>query len=612
MGVQITLTDGTSRNLIEYNEFSNVVLDQLLDLNIQQMVKEEVEAQIENGSGVAKPDITIYLFEGTDLNLLEPAEGKEFTHGDFVIWQTVIKATEPKEYSRTAYIYNVDHWEALNGNYTANNIYFNEDITYTENIGTYKVPTGKKYGIIPAENKSISQVLSDIFASEVHSVSKSPKLAVSASAYTETDFKEIGEYITKITFTGTYSDGTYSQGTVTNVDGDNYSASTNAGCKKSNEQTTCNIAGLDTIDSISGEWLLSTEEIPVVADSLQLADLWNEASLVGSGSGDSTGSTAYVMPICQFQEETTLNITIANLNLPEIAAATDKYIQADPNQVTGFTAESISIFSTTEEIVDSIDVYSNCIACGATSSVFSSGISLSWHWHSRIDESETEIDPSESKTIQLTGKYFWISINEDNMGFNDSPKKDYDLQIAFTTQVQNKPIQITSTNNTKYAQISSSCDYSDATKLPATNLEKYDSTCTQITGSTLTKDTDVKVTGNRKIFWGYKLISEALETPQNITATQIRGLQQFGKEVPSNYIVPENTKQVFFAVPSGTKSELAIKNANAQNAPVACSYFKSHVNVPGANNYTAIEYDLWVTNLDKAFSGEADLVLAWK
>ena len=175
MGVQITLTDGTSRNLIEYNEFSDVVLDQLLDLNIKQMVKEEVEVQIENGSGVAKPDITVYLFEGDNLNSLKPAEGKEFTHGDFAIGQTVIKATEPKKYSRTAYIYNVDHWEALNGNYSANNIYFDNDIEITKEIGYITLDeTGA--GKIPAKDKNLVEVFGEMFAQDKDPIVSPPKI----------------------------------------------------------------------------------------------------------------------------------------------------------------------------------------------------------------------------------------------------------------------------------------------------------------------------------------------------------------------------------------------------------------------------------------------------
>lgn len=184
MGVKITLTDGTSRELIEYNEFSNVVFDKLLDLNIQKMVKEEVELQTEASSGVAKPDITVYLFEGTDPNSLEPAEGKEFTHGDFAIGQTIIKATEPKKYSRTAYIYNVDHWEALTGNYNANNIYFSENIMVTTPVGTITAETiAANNGSVSYEavGKNIHEVFTGLFSEAKDPIVDKPSVSISVS-----------------------------------------------------------------------------------------------------------------------------------------------------------------------------------------------------------------------------------------------------------------------------------------------------------------------------------------------------------------------------------------------------------------------------------------------
>jgi hypothetical protein len=210
MGVKITLTDGTSRELIEYNEFSNVVFDKLLDLNIQKMVKEEVELQTEASSGVAKPDITVYLFEGTDPNSLEPAEGKEFTHGDFAIGQTVIKETEPKKYSRTAYIYNVDHWEALNGNYNANNIYFDNDIEITKEIGYITLDqTGA--GKIPAKDKNLVEVFGEMFAQDKDPVVSQPKINSFTFSNAGKSF-EVGTKLTNLNFAASFYAGNYQYG----------------------------------------------------------------------------------------------------------------------------------------------------------------------------------------------------------------------------------------------------------------------------------------------------------------------------------------------------------------------------------------------------------------
>lgn len=44
--------------------------------------------------------------------------------------------------SRTAYFYDGANWAAFDGNYRADNVYFDEDITYTVGFGTLAQPSG--------------------------------------------------------------------------------------------------------------------------------------------------------------------------------------------------------------------------------------------------------------------------------------------------------------------------------------------------------------------------------------------------------------------------------------------------------------------------------------
>lgn len=62
---------------------------------------------------------------------------------------------------KTAYCWNSNHWEALNGNYSANNVYFDENLRFNKQFGKYNANiTGYT---IPSHGKSLKEVLLDAF-----------------------------------------------------------------------------------------------------------------------------------------------------------------------------------------------------------------------------------------------------------------------------------------------------------------------------------------------------------------------------------------------------------------------------------------------------------------
>lgn len=108
----------------------------------------------------------------------------------------------------TSYIFNNNNWNAMNGNYDANNIYFNEDFIFTENIGTVTVPEIGNL-TVEAQGKSLKEFLSSIFASEknpeVELPSASIVLGMSNSVY------EVGTSYSPY-YQITFNDGNYSYG----------------------------------------------------------------------------------------------------------------------------------------------------------------------------------------------------------------------------------------------------------------------------------------------------------------------------------------------------------------------------------------------------------------
>jgi len=135
----------------------------------------------------------------------------------------------------------------------------------------------------------------------------------------------------------------------------------------------------------------------------------------------------------------------------------------------------------------------------------------------------------------------------------------------------------------------------------------------RINGNTL--NLSKTVTAYRKPFWGYKLTSDALPNPQNITSAQIRSLQKWGTNasgLPTTYEVPANTKQIFFAAKQGTKTNLTIKNTTKEPATtVACSKISVDVADARGGSTNTTPYDVWYVNPDSAFTTLTKLQLTW-
>ena len=129
--------------------------------------------------------------------------------GDVIIVKDKIAADK---WQHTSYIYNGEVWCAMDGNYNAENVYFDEDFTFTENIGTITIPSSGSTQVT-ATGMNIKEFLASLFAKEVFPVTTDPTAAVSctnAGAY------EVG---TKIIpqFKVSFNPGSYTYGPDTGV-----------------------------------------------------------------------------------------------------------------------------------------------------------------------------------------------------------------------------------------------------------------------------------------------------------------------------------------------------------------------------------------------------------
>ena len=122
--------------------------------------------------------------------------------------------------SYTAYVYNGENWAACDGNYSADNVYFDEDITYTVQFGTLAKPSGSAK--FAATGKNVTQVLSALMAQEANPSKTNP--AVSFSAEGGFGTVEIGTK-RNLTYTAALSAGSYTYGPATGITAQSWSVS---------------------------------------------------------------------------------------------------------------------------------------------------------------------------------------------------------------------------------------------------------------------------------------------------------------------------------------------------------------------------------------------------
>lgn len=153
--------------------------------------------------------------EETDVQAITRVVASAELHaGDTAIVKRVITGDKT---SYTAYVYDGE-WKAMDGNYRADNVYFDDDITYTVAIGTLSKPSGSaKFN---AKGKSVEQVLSSLMAQEANPSKSNPTVSFSAQGGFGTF--EIGTK-KNLTYTAALSTGSYTYGPATGITAQSWS-----------------------------------------------------------------------------------------------------------------------------------------------------------------------------------------------------------------------------------------------------------------------------------------------------------------------------------------------------------------------------------------------------
>lgn len=195
--------------------------------------------------------------EETDIVAITRVVGAAELHvGDTAIVKRVISGDKT---SYTAYVYDGE-WKAMDGNYRADNVYFDDDITYTVAIGTLAKPSGSAK--FAAKGKNVEQVLSSLMAQEANPSKSNP--AVSFSAQGGFGTFEIGTK-KNLTYTAALSTGSYTYGPVTGITAQTWEVSCTGvtGTKSTATGTFENVVAEATAKKITAKATYNEGAIPV-------------------------------------------------------------------------------------------------------------------------------------------------------------------------------------------------------------------------------------------------------------------------------------------------------------------------------------------------------------
>ena len=167
-------------------------------------------------------------------------------------------AGEAKSY--TSYVYDGEKFAAMDGNYRADNVYFDDDITYTVAIGTLAKPSGSAK--FAAKGKNVEQVLSSLMAQEANPTKSNP--AVSFSAQGGFGTFEIGTK-KNLTYTAALSAGSYTYGPATGITAQTWEVSCTgvSGTKSTATGTFENVVAEATAKKITAKATYNEGAIPV-------------------------------------------------------------------------------------------------------------------------------------------------------------------------------------------------------------------------------------------------------------------------------------------------------------------------------------------------------------
>lgn len=170
------------------------------------------------GSTIQAYEVIVEGEETHDEAIARVTKDITINNGDVTIVKVLISEDN---YHNTAYIYDDGKWVALDGNYSAENVYFKNDFIFTESIGTVTIPSTGSVSV-PAAGKNLKEFLASLFSEESEPTTNPPTAKLTASkciAY------EVGTKVSPNYTAGLDSVGSYTYGPETGVVATGYEVS---------------------------------------------------------------------------------------------------------------------------------------------------------------------------------------------------------------------------------------------------------------------------------------------------------------------------------------------------------------------------------------------------
>ena len=219
------------------------------------------EVNILNGTIViSEDDEGNEIRETQEEALTRISENIELLKGDIAIIKELIAIDTlgEEKYQYTAYVYDGSNWTAMDGNYNAKNVYFDQDFIFTKAIGTVSIPTsGSK--TVEAEGKNLYEFFASIFAKEEYPSTPSTSASITS---TNIGAKEVGTNI-EVAYAFSTSANAYKYGPANGVQWSNCSATFNGETKTTASGTFTSVQVTDdTSLKITGSVSQSAGAIP--------------------------------------------------------------------------------------------------------------------------------------------------------------------------------------------------------------------------------------------------------------------------------------------------------------------------------------------------------------
>ena len=209
-----------------------VTAPELIDGEYQEVPTGKVKMKIGDGEHVWSQ---LPYFGGdechvTDVNITKGADhltainaaigDSTINKGDIAIVKEALIAEEDlsttvtQKYQYTAYVYGETEsgtaWKAMDGNYSADNVYFNADMLITQKVGYCDITNGQ--GVIPSKGKNLTQVFEAMYVKEANPTKTDPSVSFDYNSGNTTKGRyEVGEKVTP-KWKAVFSKGSYTYG----------------------------------------------------------------------------------------------------------------------------------------------------------------------------------------------------------------------------------------------------------------------------------------------------------------------------------------------------------------------------------------------------------------